>query len=147
MGSLNSIPLSTARDRDPARLVQAPRSMYGTGSSASPTNQKETPAETRQAHRHTMEAQQRREPEVIRIPPRKMAAIRILLTLHREAHIQPEAILPETETIRAAAMFLAEAAIQMVEMAMQMETMAMAAPTIRMEKPRKEVLISQMPMH
>ena len=141
MGNLNFTPLSTARVRDPARPVQAPRSMYGTGSSASPTSQKETPAETRQAHRHTMETQQRREPEGIRIPTRKMAAIRILLTLHRETHIQPEAILPETETIRAAAMFLAEAAIQMAEMAMQLETMAMAAPTIRMEAPRKEVLI------
>ena len=96
MEILNSIPLFTVRDREQARLVPAPRSMYGTGSSVFPTNQKEMQAETRQAHRRTMEAQLHRDPEVIRIQARKTAVIRILPVLHREACILPKEMLPET---------------------------------------------------
>lgn len=135
---MNSIPLFTVRDREQARPVPAPGSMYGTGSSAFPTNQKEMPAETRQAHRRTMEAQLRREPAVIRIQARKTAAIRILPVLHREAHILPMEMLPETGTIRAAVIHLVEAAIQMEAMAMRMGTviipmqgMAMLVPAIQ----------------
>jgi len=112
MGNLNFIPLFTARDRERAKPVPVPRSMYGTGSSVFPISQKEMQAETRQAHRHTMEARLRREPEDIRIQARKTAAIRILPALHREAHILPMEMLPETATIRAAVIPLEEA-IQM----------------------------------
>ena len=119
MEILNSIPLFTVRDREQARPVPALRSMYGTGSSAFPTNQKERQAETRQAHRHTMEAQLRRDPE----------AIRILPVLHREARILPEEMLPETETIQAAAMLLVEATIptEVMAITLTLET-AMQAP-------------------
>lgn len=135
MEILNSIPLFTVRDREQARQVPAPRSMYGTGSSVFPTSQKEMQAETRQAHRRTMEARLRREPEDIRIQARKTAAIRILPALHREAHILPMEMLPETETIQAAAIPPVEAAIQM------------AAMVLRMAEPRKTVLTRQMPLH
>lgn len=132
---MNSIPLFTARDRERAKPVPVPRSMYGTGSSVFPISQKEMQAETRQAHRRTMEARLRREPEDIRIQARKTAAIRILPALHREAHILPMEMLPETETIQAAAIPPVEAAIQM------------AAMVLRMAEPRKTVLTRQMPLH
>ncbi len=151
--------------------------MYGTGSSAFPTNQKERQAETRQAHRHTIEAQQRRDPGDIRIQVRKTAVIRILPVLHREAHILPMEMLPETGTIRAAVIHPVEAAIPMSAMAMRMGIIlmlvtAMQVPTtritemvlqapaipmeaatwattrsLRTEEPRKAVLTRQMPLH
>ena len=177
MEILNSIPLFTVRDREQARPVPAPRSMYGTGSSVFPTSQKEMPAETRQAYRRTMEAQLRREPEDIKLQARKMAAIRILPVLHREAHILLMEMLPETETIRAAAIPPVEAAIQMAAMVLRMGiilmlVIAMQVPTtritgmvlqaaairmeavtwatvrsLRTEEPRKAVLTRQMPLH
>ena len=108
--------------------------MYGTGSSAFPTNQKERQAETRQAHHRTMEAQQHRDPEAIRIQARKTAVIRILPALHREAHILLVEMLPEMQIIRAAIIYPVEAAIPMAEMAMRMviipmQGMAMQAQT------------------
>ena len=177
MEILNSIPLFTVRDREQARPVPAPRSMYGTGSSAFPTNQKEMPAETRQAHRRTMEARLRREPEDIKLQVRKTAAIRILPVLHREAHILLMEMLPDTEAIRAVAIPPVEAAIQMAAMVLRMGIIPMLVteiqvPTtritkmvlqaaairmeavtwatihgLRMEEPRKAVLTSQMPLH
>ena len=117
MGNLNFIPLFTARDRDPVKLVQELRSMYGTGSSAFPTNQKERQAETRQAHHHTMEAQQRRDPEAIRIQARKTEASRILPVLHREA-LMPVVTLPGTGAIQAAVILPVEAVIQIAATAM-----------------------------
>lgn len=151
--------------------------MYGTGSSAFPTSQKEMQAETRQAHHRTMEARLRREPEDIRIQVRKTAVIRILPALHKEARILPMEMLPETGTIRAAAIHPVEAAIPMAAMAMRMGTViilmlvtAIQVPTtritemalqaiqmeaatwatarsLRTEEPRKAVLTRQTPLH
>ena len=164
MGNLNFIPLSTARGRDPARPVPAPRSMYGTGSSAFPTSQKETPAETRQAHRRTMEAQLHREPEVIRIRGRKTAAIRIRPVLHKE-ELMPVVTLPGTGAIQAAVILPVEAVIQIAATVMQMVIIPIAAmaPQVqaiqmvtairvmahgpRMEEPSKMALIRQTLLH
>lgn len=161
MGSLSFIPLSTARGRDPARPVQAPRSMYGTGSSAFPTSQKETLAETRQAHHHT-EAQLHQEPEVIRIRVRKAEAIRILSVLHREA-LMPVETLPGTGDIQAAVILPVEAVIQIAAMQMVIIPIAVMMPQVqaiqmvtairvmargqRMEEPSKMALIRQTPLH
>ena len=163
MGNLNFIPLFTARDRDPVKLVQELRSMYGTGSSAFPTNQKETPAETRQAHRRTMEAQLHREPEVIRIRVRKTEAIRIRPVLHREV-LMPVETLPGTGAIQAAVILPVETVIQIAATVMQMVIIPIVAmvPQVqavqmvtairvmargqRMEEPSKMALIRQMPL-
>ena len=164
MEILNSIPLFTVRDKEQARLVPAPRSMYGTGSSASPTSQKERPAETRQAHHHTMEAQLHQEPEVIRIRVRKAEAIRILPVLHREA-LMPVVTLPGTGAIQAAVILPVEAVIQTAATVMQMVIIPIVAmaPQVqavqmvtairvmargqRMEDPSKMALIRQTPLH
>ncbi len=158
MEILNSIPLFTVRDREQARPVPAPRSMCGTGSSVFPTSQKEMQAETRQARRHIMEAQLRREPGDIRTQTRKTAVIRILPALHRETHILPMEMLPETGTIRAAtipmeAMRMGMVIIPMQGMAMQASAIRMEATTwatahsLRTEEPRKDVLTRQIPLH
>ena len=98
-------------------------------------------AETKQAHRRTMEARLRREPENIKLQTRKTAAIRILPVLHRVARILPVEMLPETETIQAAA-------IPPVEAAIRMEAVIWATVrSLRTEEPRKAVLTRQMPLH
>ena len=92
--------------------------------------------ETRLAHRHTMEARLRREPEDIKLQARKTAAIRILPVLHREAHILPMEMLPETGTIRAAAIPPVEAAIQMAAMVMRMGIILMLVTAIQVPTTR-----------
>ncbi len=89
----------------------------------------------------------------IRTQTRKTAVIRILPALHRETHILPMEMLPETGTIPMEAMRMGMVIIPMQGMAMQASAIRMEATTwatahsLRTEEPRKDVLTRQIPLH